>query len=50
MRSIASDAETRAATDLAWGTTDTARIMPVLHEGDIRYVVIYKTKYLRPAV
>jgi len=47
MRIIASDAATRAATDIAWGTTDTARIMPVLHWDTICYVVIYNTKYLR---
>ena len=47
LRVVMTDAELRASADLAWGSADTARITPVLHEGTICYVVIYKTKYLR---
>jgi hypothetical protein len=49
LRPIQTDAEAREDTKQV-GIAKDARITPVLHEGDIRYVVIYKTKYLRPAV
>jgi hypothetical protein len=50
LRAVMTNTELRESADLAWGSADTARITPVIHEGTIQYVVIYKTKYLRPAV
>jgi len=48
-RAIRSNAETRQLNDLGWGISRTgaARVMPVLDDATVKYIVVFKPEFIR---